>query len=43
MPEGIDPAVLRERASWLVDICKQEGFRFSPRLHIELWGNRRGV
>jgi 7-carboxy-7-deazaguanine synthase len=43
MPEGIDPAVLQQRARWLVDVCKREGFRFSPRLHIELWGNRRGV
>lgn len=43
MPEGITPDALRERASWLVDICKSEGFRFSPRLHIDLWGNRRGV
>ena len=43
MPEGVDPAVLQERARWLVDVCKREGFRFSPRLHIELWGNRRGV
>ncbi len=43
MPEGVDPSVLQERARWLVDICKKEGFRFSPRLHIELWGNRRGV
>ena len=43
MPEGVDPVVLAERARWLVEICKQEGFRFSPRLHIELWGNQRGV
>jgi 7-carboxy-7-deazaguanine synthase len=43
MPEGIDAAVLVERSRWLVDICKQEGFRFSPRLHIDLWGNRRGT
>jgi len=43
MPEGVEPAVLAERGRWLVEICKQEGFRFSPRLHIELWGNRRGV
>ena len=43
MPEGVDPAVLAERGRWLVEVCKQEGFRFSPRLHIELWGNRRGV
>ena len=43
MPEGVDPNVLAERGRWLVDICKQQGFRFSPRLHIQLWGNRRGV
>jgi len=43
MPEGVDPAVLAERGRLLVEICKQEGFRFTPRLHVELWGNKRGV
>jgi 7-carboxy-7-deazaguanine synthase len=43
MPEGIDPEVLRRRALWLAETCKREGFRFSPRLHIDLWGDRRGV
>ena len=43
MPEGTDPDRLRERAIWLAEICKEEGFRFSPRLHVDLWGNRRGV
>ena len=43
MPEGTDRNRLRERAVWLAEICKQEGFRFSPRLHVELWGNQRGV
>ncbi len=43
MPEGTDPAVLRERSLWLVEIAKCEGYRFSPRLHVDLWGNRRGV
>jgi 7-carboxy-7-deazaguanine synthase len=43
MPEGTDPTVLRERGAWLAEICKQENLRFSPRLHVELWGNRRGV
>ena len=43
MPEGIESAILRERGVWLAEICKREGFRFSPRLHVELWGNRRGV
>jgi 7-carboxy-7-deazaguanine synthase len=43
MPEGTDRDRLRERAVWLAEICKQEGLRFSPRLHVDLWGNRRGV
>jgi 7-carboxy-7-deazaguanine synthase len=43
MPEGIDPETLRARGRWIVEICKKEGWRFSPRLHVDLWGNRRGV
>jgi 7-carboxy-7-deazaguanine synthase len=43
MPEGVDAERLRERGLWLAEICKQEGFRFSPRLHVDLYGNRRGV
>jgi 7-carboxy-7-deazaguanine synthase len=43
MPEGIDRDTLRERGEWIVEICKQRGYRFSPRLHIDLWGARRGV
>lgn len=43
MPEGIDPMQLRERGLWLAELCKNEGYRFSPRLHVDLYGNRRGV
>ncbi len=43
MPEGTDAATLRARSEWVVEICKREGWRFSPRLHVDLWGNRRGV
>ena len=43
MPEGTNAAVLRERSQWLAEICKQRGYRFSPRLHVDLWGDRRGV
>jgi 7-carboxy-7-deazaguanine synthase len=43
MPEGTDRDVVRERSAWLAEICKREGFRLSPRLHVELWGNKRGV
>jgi 7-carboxy-7-deazaguanine synthase len=43
MPEGIDVKTLAARFPWLVDICKREGFRFCPRLHIELFGHTRGT
>lgn len=43
MPEGIDSQTLQERGRWIVEICKERGFRFSPRLHVDLWGARRGV
>jgi 7-carboxy-7-deazaguanine synthase len=43
MPEGTDRERLRERAIWLTEVCKEEGFRFSPRLHVDLYGNQRGV
>lgn len=43
MPEGTERSILRERSIWLAEICKDEGFRFSPRLHVDLYGNQRGV
>jgi len=43
MPEGVDAGTLRQRSLWLADVCRQTGFRYSPRLHIFLYGNRRGV
>ena len=43
MPEGTRPEVLKERSQWLAEICKREGYRYSPRLHVDLWGDKRGV
>ena len=43
MPEGVDASALRDRGLWLAEIAKREGFRFTPRLHVDLWGNRRGI
>jgi 7-carboxy-7-deazaguanine synthase len=43
MAEGITTARLRARGRWIADLCKQYGYRFTPRLHIELYGNRRGT
>ena len=43
MPEGVDPETLSERGRWLVEVCKDKGLRFSPRLHVMLFGNVRGT
>jgi 7-carboxy-7-deazaguanine synthase len=42
-PEGLRAEELAARTPWLVELCKAHGFRFSPRLHILIWGARRGV
>lgn len=43
MPEGITQEALKARQAWLVDVCKRTGWRYSPRLHIDLFGNQRGT
>jgi 7-carboxy-7-deazaguanine synthase len=43
MAEGTDPQRLRERALWIVEICKKEGYRYGPRIHVDIWGDKRGV
>ena len=43
MPEGMTRERLAAGAVELAEICKRHGFRLSPRLHVWLWGARRGV
>lgn len=43
MPEGTSVETMRQRYDLLVEACKTHGWRFSPRLHLELFGNRRGT
>ncbi|WP_338241159.1 7-carboxy-7-deazaguanine synthase QueE [Aurantiacibacter hainanensis] len=43
MPEGTDSQTLRARMEWLVPLCLQHGFRLSDRLHIHLFGDKRGT
>lgn len=43
MPEGVTEEAVKRRALTLAEVCKREGWRMSPRLHIWLWGARRGV
>ena len=43
MAQGITKRELTEKAPWIVELCKSHGFRYTPRLQIELYGNRRGT
>lgn len=43
MPEGTTREALEAHSSWIVEVCKQRGYRFCPRLQIALFGNVRGT
>ena len=43
MPEGTDVETLRDRGPLLAEMCLEHGFRYAPRLQIELFGNTRGT
>ncbi len=43
MPEATSLEKMRSRAAWLGDLCKARGYRYAHRLHIELYGNKRGT
>lgn len=43
MPEGTTLEKMRARSAWLGELCKARGYRYAHRLHIELYGNKRGT
>ena len=43
MPLGTNAGEIAARGRWLAELCKARGYRYTPRLHIELYGNRRGT
>ncbi len=43
MPKGRTAEELDHTASWLVGKSRDLGWRYADRLHIRLWGDRRGV
>jgi organic radical activating enzyme len=42
MPEGVTPDAVRRRGKWVAEACVRNGYRFTTRLHILLWGDERG-
>jgi 7-carboxy-7-deazaguanine synthase len=43
MPEGVSVEAMRARYDLLIEASKNHGYRLSPRLHIEWFGNKRGT
>ena len=43
MAEGRTLEALDQRRIWVAEACKSHGYRFGDRLHIRLWGEKRGV
>jgi organic radical activating enzyme len=43
MPLGMERRDQEGRMPAVIDWCRRYGFRFSPRLHILVWGPKRGV
>lgn len=41
MPQGTTKKNLAKTSKLLAEICKKENLRFTPRLHMEIWGNKR--
>lgn len=42
MPEGTSPPTPKRKA-WISKACVERGWRYCTRLHIELYGNKRGT
>ncbi len=42
MPEGADVSEVAEKAPMVVELCREYGFRYGQRLHLELFGGGMG-
>ena len=43
MAQGKTARQIQTKARWIVELCKKHGYGYTPRLHIDLYGNRRGT
>ena len=43
MPQGKTADEVQGKSAWLAEVCKDKGYVFSPRLHVDIWGDQRGV
>lgn len=43
MPQGITQEQIKEKSKELFNLCSEKGFRYGQRLHIEVFGDVRGI
>ena len=43
MPEGISEKQIKSRRAMVAELCKKHGMNYTDRMHILIWGHKRGV
>ncbi len=43
MPQGTTAEALKEKELWVLELCKKYGFNYTTRIHIQLYGDKKGV
>lgn len=43
MPQGLTEKQIQENSKWLWNACVENGYRFSSRLHVSVFGPKRGI
>jgi hypothetical protein len=43
MPEGITEDDLRKKRLGVIEVCKEFKYNYTDRIHILVWGNKRGA
>jgi organic radical activating enzyme len=43
MPEGTTGSEILKKSLWVIELCKKHNFNYSARLHILIWGKKKGV
>lgn len=43
MPQGVNEQTLKSKRTDIIEICKQHNFNYTDRLHIQIYGSKRGI
>lgn len=43
MPQGITTEQFRDKSKEIFEVCKEYGYNYTPRIHVDVYGNKRGI